>query len=603
MNAPPSGLSSLRHNRIAFTEAPPEDRVPMQGIGALRIERTFPDRGTGWIDLSVLGDRPSLARTLAVGVQQVVDSCGSPDSLRTYRSSLAAFAKVLNEREAAGGAPIKKLADITVPALVELSDALLAKGSSTGYAQLSHIKRFFREIENVNPGTYPQDVLQHLSFVAMGSTPKVEHKPPYSDREAHLIERACRADIRRTIARLTTELDSLRKNGKDPRRIGWTGLASAVWCFENMLEGKYISASRMKRLSSGRWCTTADVFRAVYPTVEDAVPFYLRLCLKTGLNAESAMRLKRDCLEPETTQPNETRLRYVKGRSEGPMTMPVRTDGTFSPGGLIRMYLHLTRGCAELTGDNSLWLVAKTAQASVDDFIAAPSPATFTRAVRAFAERHGLTADNGEPLELRADRLRTTRKTLDYRRANGDLIFAGHDHRRDNTTVDYINNRVTEEVHNQAIVAGQQQFHAYFSGAVVPGGATAEDAAKAIGCDASAAETILNGQQEMLIANCKNMFDAPGGTSGQLCGKVWACFGCPNSVWTSRVLPKVLWYLDFFLEQRRVIPESEWEKKFGYPYALITSHILPAFSQGAVAQAKLEAASLRMYVPPEMKAT
>jgi hypothetical protein len=59
--------------------------------------------------------------------------------------------------------------------------------------------------------------------------------------------------------------------------------------------------------------------------------------------------------------------------------------------------------------------------------------------------------------------------------------------------------------------------------------------------------------------------------------------------------------LDFFLEQRRVIPESEWEKKFGYPYALITSHILPAFSQGAVAQAKLEAASLRMYVPPEMR--
>ena len=76
------------------------------------------------------------------------------------------------------------------------------------------------------------------------------------------------------------------------------------------------------------------------------------------------------------------------------------------------------------------------------------------------------------------------------------------------------------------------------------------------------------------------------GRPGELCGKVSACFGCQNSIWTSRILPKVLWYMDFFLEQRRMLSEHEWEKKFGYPYTLITSHILPAFTRGSYSARK-----------------
>ncbi|MNV75182.1 hypothetical protein D3C71_1684560 [compost metagenome] len=105
----------------------------------------------------------------------------------------------------------------------------------------------------------------------------------------------------------------------------------------------------------------------------------------------------------------------------------------------------------------------------------------------------------------------------------------------------------------------------------------------------------------MLIADCKDMFNAPGGVPGKLCGKVWACFGCQNSVWTSRILPKVIWYMDFFLEQRRLIAEPEWEKKFAYPYALITNHILPAFSAETIALARTTAKELRPYVPPEIR--
>jgi hypothetical protein len=50
-----------------------------------------------------------------------------------------------------------------------------------------------------------------------------------------------------------------------------------------------------------------------------------------------------------------------------------------------------------------------------------------------------------------------------------------------------------------------------------------------------------------------------------------------------------------------MLSEHEWEKKFGYPYTLITSHILPAFTEEAIELAKIAAKELHTYVPPEMR--
>ncbi|WP_085727249.1 hypothetical protein [Pseudomonas sp. R37(2017)] len=592
-------LPSVRQNRLTFKALPQEDPLNANAIRALRIERSFPDRATGWIDLSVLGERSGLAQALLIAVERAVDVCQSPSSMRTYHDTLCAFAKVMQAREASGASPIKKLSDLTVPVLEELSEGLLSvTGSSTGYQRLKRMQRFFLEIENIHPGTYPENVLQHLCFDFGNNRPKkADHKQPYTDHEFHQIEKACRDDIRKTVVRLVTDKQELRRLGKDPREYGWSTLANKVWYLENVIAGRYVSYSELHNLSKGEFGNITEAFRAIYPTLEDMLPFYLLLCIKTGLNPESAMRLKRNCLDKQKTAAHETLLHYVKLRSDGPMTLPVRTEGNFSPGGLIRMYLKLSRDC-EFVNDNSLWLVAKHKRGN---FISSPAEVTFARAVCAFAKRHNLKHDDGTPLQLRADRLRTTRKTLSYRHSNGDLQLAGHDHRRDSTTVEYVNNRMSEDVHNRAIMNGQHQFHAFFSGAVVPEGNSAAEAASIIKTDIVTAEAILNGQQEMLIADCKDMFNAPGGIPGQLCGKVWACFGCPNSIWTSRNLPKVLWYMDFFLEQRRMLSEQEWEKKFGYPYALITSYILPAFSNESITLAKTAAKELSPYVPPEMR--
>lgn len=594
-------LPSLRQNRISFATDSLDEAKEKQGIRTLRIERIFPDRGTGWIDLAVLAERASLAQSLMIGVQQVVDTCGSPSSMRSYQDTLIALVRVMKIREDSGGSPIKKLSDITVPVLQELSDGLLSltNNTTTGYQRSSQVKRILLEIENVNPGTYNKTLLKNLCLGSGEHIPnKAEHKQPYTDYELHQIEKACRNDIKKTIRRLTTEAAELRRNGQDPRESGWTGMANAVWYLENVGGGKYISSREIRKLSRRHWWITTNAFKTIYPDLEDMIPFYLFICIKTGLNPESVMRLKRNCLDDKTLKAHETLLHYVKLRSSGPMVMPVRTDGTFSPGGLIRTYLMLSRKCSELAGNNSLWLVAKP---KLKNFVSAPAPVTFARGVCDFAKRHNLKDDNGAPLQLRADRLRTTRKTLNYRHSNGDLQLAGHDHRRDSTTVEYINNRLTEDVHNQAIMNGQHQFHSYFSGFVIPDGVSVADASKIIGTDAATTEAIINGKQEMLIADCKDMFNAPGGRPGELCGKVWACFGCQNSIWTSRILPKVLWYMDFFLEQRRMLSEYEWEKKFGYPYTLITSHILPAFTEEAIELAKIAAKELHTYVPPEMR--
>ncbi|MBD9600273.1 hypothetical protein IB252_10710 [Pseudomonas sp. PDM10] len=598
-NADPP-LPSLRQNRISFDAMAQEEPLITQGPRPLRIERTFPNRGMGWVDLSVLGERPALAQSLLIGVQHAVDACGSPSSMHSYHHLLCTFERVMQKREASGAAPINKLDDITVPVLSELSEGFMSlAGASTGYQRLARIKRLLLNIENINPGTISEDVLQQLCLGSGNNRPiRIAHKQPYTDHEFYQIEKACRDDIRKTIARLSTEAEELRHHGKDPREYGWAKLENQVWFLENVNGGQFVSSKELRKQTNYQWRKTSEAIRAIYPILEDMIPFYLLLCIKTALNPESAMRLKRNCLDEKHTTPHETLLHYVKLRSSGPMVLPVRTEGTFSPGGLIRTYLKLSDRCHELSNDESLWLVIKHKRSNS---ISAPTSNSFARAVCQFAERHKLNHDDGAPLQLRADRLRTTRKTLSYRHSNGDYGLAGHDHRRDSTTVDYINNSMTEDIHNQAIMNGQHQFHAFFSGAVVPDGSSTIEVAKIINTDIATAEAILNGQQEMLIADCKDMFNAPGGEPGKLCVKVWACFGCQNSIWTSRILPKVLWYMDFFLEQRRMIAAQEWEKKFGYPYRLITNYILPAFSAETIALARTEAKELSPYVPPEMR--
>jgi len=83
----------------------------------------------------------------------------------------------------------------------------------------------------------------------------------------------------------------------------------------------------------------------------------------------------------------------------------------------------------------------------------------------------------------------------------------------------------------------------------------------------------------------------------------WGCLDCSNAVITARKLPAILAFLAFIEEQRSGLSAGDWAAKFGRAHARITAQILPAFSDGVVAEARdrLAQEAPLLYLPVEAR--
>jgi hypothetical protein len=187
-------------------------------------------------------------------------------------------------------------------------------------------------------------------------------------------------------------------------------------------------------------------------------------------------------------------------------------------------------------------------------------------------------------------------------RKTGDLKVAGVDHRNDDTTIQYIENRVTKYTHEKTIGAAIEDFHGHFSGKVVADNTTMEEALDIISAGDERGRSIMSGDQDVFIASCSDFYNRPGSVPGLPCDKPWLCFQCKNSIWTTRTLPRLLLFLDFLSDQKDLIPDGEWQRKFGGVNRVINEDIIPKFSERALAHARSEASLQELYLPVEFRA-
>jgi hypothetical protein len=528
------------------------------------------------------------------------------------------FWPFLSAYEIANDLRILEPRDVTTATLLGYIDWLRLKQLKAyiSYAFYRRVARLFKYLID----TYPDlisDSLEIPTYDFRGVQDSIVHRAPYSDREAFEIERAALKDIRTTVLRLRDGTELLAR-GKDPRGEGsWRDKADLLWYIKNEYGGRTLTFKNL--LNSG--CTKVynvivsmpagtkrELYEYLYPSIKDLIPALIAICLKTGLNPQSALDLRRDCLKavPSPGRVGIIATKYRTGGA-GPKTFQKIVDNRSfsSPGGIIRTFLNITAPCLHfLSGaDRDLLWVSLDSKRG---FRRLPAANRARVCVKEFAKRHNLVGDNGQPLQLSLARLRTTWLTKRYK-TGGNLAAVSKEakHGQISTTRGYIDNPHTLPIHEQTIADGLQDFYDSVRSRVLT--QSAEDpeqlahTTKACGMSVEQTGSLLRGEQDVFISACKDFYNRPGGPADTPCDRPWACFTCKNAYWTRRTLPRLIRFMDFLIEQRQLLTAEDWGAKFGLPFGVITQHILPAFSPEVVAEARLTAATENFTVPISMR--
>ena len=113
---------------------------------------------------------------------------------------------------------------------------------------------------------------------------------------------------------------------------------------------------------------------------------------------------------------------------------------------------------------------------------------------------------------------------------------------------------------------------------------------------------LLSGEQDVWLASCSGFYSSPFAISGEACPvPFWGCLECRNGVITTRKLPALMAFLDFAVDQRKVLSKAEWQVKFGRAHHRNGTQILPQFSEADLEAARSFAAGQppQIYLPPE----
>jgi hypothetical protein len=174
-------------------------------------------------------------------------------------------------------------------------------------------------------------------------------------------------------------------------------------------------------------------------------------------------------------------------------------------------------------------------------------------------------------------------------------------HTLSRTSIDYVNNDSTKEIHEQAIEDGIKAAVRVARPTVIDSDSIPE-AARILGASESVAEEILRGEQDVFISSCRDFYNKPGGPPNTACDEPWECFECGNSVITRHVLPRVIAFRDFMLQQKIELSPRDWAEKFGRVWTILSEAVLPKFSVEAIAEAERYAALEKFYIPISLQA-
>lgn len=590
-----------RGQRVSFTQdagAPPAQRA--DAVTGLRFTVDTANGGPALIDLVDVRPR-RLALALASALREL-----APTMVRTtvsqHVNGLKRFFTFLNETAAKVGGP----EHLRIEHIDGFESWLEAQGVTTIHRHTILAKAVIalRTVDANRPGVIDEKLRQRLRYTSARPLGRSTPRDAYSGYVAKQLRDAARADIQAITRRLKSPSPIQHA---DATLCGYLEAAAAIIDAEGTIGHKHPKLQSFYRrfhlLGLDAGMPIRDLHARRYLLAEDVIPFVVLLSLETGLEPECIKALRADCLRNASSGTVE--IEYCKRRARGSewKQLRVRDGASSTPGGIIRTLIALTAAARKHKPSESLWLYFH-----IGRFFERMNDPEWM--LDAWAERHRIVDDSGQPLRLLVSRLRKTHKALWYAKTQGDLGRFAVGHTPEVAARHYADLPSLRHLHEQAVADGLNDA---LTSALKPRILTPDEEAVAQKNPASlklpvpAAEVrrTLSGKQDVWLASCRGFHKSPFAAEGEPCSQpFWGCLECRNAVITARKLPAIIAFLDFIVARRAEMAEADWWPKFGRAWSRITSQVLPAFSDAVVADAREQAKRFehQPYLPLEARA-
>ncbi|HME69774.1 MAG TPA: hypothetical protein VKM54_07885 [Myxococcota bacterium] len=591
-------------HRVAFTREDGIDpAAPHDPVAGLRFTIVPQHGAPALIDYTGLRPR-RLALTFARALRRLA-APGGPLSVRStvkaYATTHPRFFSYLRTIDEC----IAGVEDLRACHIDGFEAWLEAEGLSRThlFTVLAKIVTTLRSADADAPGTLAPDLLERLRYVSAKPFQRSSPRDALSPFVARQLRDAARADVERLFRRIGAPLEEC---GDDAYRRALDKVDAIITEHGGIAHKHHVYMSlyfmRARRglpISS----LSDDLHGRHHLLASDLPPLLTLLSLETGLEIECLKALTVDCLRNVSAQTVE--VAYMKRRARGTehKTIRVRDGGVRTPGGLIRCVIEVTAAARRIVPSDCIWIYR--CEGELRAGIRQPRETLDT-----WTERHGIVDDEGRPLRLLLSQLRKTHKALWYLKTEGHMTRFAVGHTVDVAARHYADLPSLRPLHEATIAAAFEDALAVATGPHV----LAAEAEAAWLADPDAAPDLpgtddigelLDGSQDVWLASCGGFYASPFGTAGSPCPTpFWGCLECANAVITARKLPAILAFLVFIEEQRASLSAGDWAAKFGRAHARITTHILPAFSDEVIADARdrLAVDPPLTYLPPEVRA-
>lgn len=476
-----------------------------------------------------------------------------------------------------------RLADLTVAMIDDYETWLERRGGGRIQQRqlLAAVIGVLRAGAEDHPGLLRPELLPRLRFLGHGYVGGSIPRDAYDGRIAEALRGAARRQILDAQNRIALggRLPPHPSAVADCPRLSAhhdAVLAEIAAC--GQIETRHPAFKRFANLAGRRKLDIGvDVpHRGFHLATMDLAAFLILLSLETGMEAESLIRLKADCLCNATK--GYVEISYHKRRARGAewKRLRVRDGSSATPGGLIRLAIALTERARRHLGSDRLWVLWTVAGLR-------PASEDGRQGIDAFVKGHSLSDDEGKPLHLNLSRLRKTQKAEWYRRTGGQMEQFAVGHSVAVAARHYAEIPALAHVHEEALAAA---FHDALDAArIVP--SPFEVMPEVLPEDDRAEPVFASGPQELWLARCGNFFASPFGAEGKPCPTpFWGCLECKNAVISEAKLPALIAFQAFMADQRAALHTDDWAIKFARPFARITHQILPAFPPQVVEAAR-----------------
>jgi len=602
-----SGKSSVSQPRPGRRASFPE-HLPDPGpaaavaVAARRFEIVLAGR-MATMDLTRLSGRASLARSFTQALWQACQVGGPAGTVRTATSLAEAVYRFWRYLDATGS-PLQALVEMDV-AVIDGFDAWMEESGLHPNHRLhlmGDVVGLLRLADAGEPGRLSEEASRRLFYVSMRPGVPPRPRDAYSDHVAVALKAAARADVAAIMQRFRsapvrkceTRIDRLEIDAfAEIDRVGFITCKSFL--FRQLYAARDFAGISSDGLSDRMHGTR-------HLLLGDLVALCVLLSLETGLEIETIKSLRADCLKNPTS--GYVEIEYCKRRARHAewKRLRVRDGGSGTPGGLLRLAIQWTATARRHLGSEQLFTYF--CRGRLTDVVL---PMQSARKI--WVEGHGLQGDNGKTLKLCLSRLRKTHKAAWYRKTGGQLRRFAVGHTVEVAANHYADIPALRPIHEATIAEAMKDA---VDDALRPTVLTPEAEAAVLATPPAQpgfpdgvttdAPALLSGEQDVWLASCSGFYSSPFAKSGEACPvPFWGCLECRNGVITSRKLPALMAFLDFVVDQRKVMTKADWQAKFGLAHHRIATQILPQFSEADLEAARSLAAGQppQIYLPPE----